>query len=173
MQAVEIIAALLRLSPEAEWKCLLSAIEVSLTAQHSVSEFASGLGLKEAVSGYSLHLVPVAVYAWMRHPGDYRAALISVLQYGGDTHTTGAILGALAGASGGKRSIPAEWLNSLCEWPRSHFVVEQIAARLAEQKSSAYARGQVQFFWPGLIVRNLFLLAVVLVHGFRRLLPPY
>jgi hypothetical protein len=109
----------------------------------------------------------------MRHPGDYRAALISVLQYGGDTHTTGAILGALAGASGGKRSIPAEWLNSLCEWPRSHFVVEQIAARLAEQKSSAYARGQVQFFWPGLIVRNLFLLAVVLVHGFRRLLPPY
>jgi ADP-ribosylglycohydrolase len=171
--ASELVAALLGLSPEAEWKGLLTEIEASLKAQHSVSEFACSLGLKSAVSGYSLHVVPVALYAWLRHPDDYRTALISVLECGGDTDTTGAILGALAGASGGKRSIPAQWLNSLCEWPRSHFVVEQIAARLAEQKSSAHARGQVQFFWPGLIVRNLFFLAVVLVHGFRRLLPPY
>lgn len=168
-----IVPVLLRLSPEAEWKELLTAIELSLKAQHSVSEFACGLGLKKAVSGYSLHVVPVALYAWLRHPGDFRAALISILECGGDTYTAGAILGALAGVSGGRNSIPAEWLNALWEWPRSRFVVEQIAACLAEQKSSGQAHGPVRFCWPGLILRNLLFLAVVLVHGFRRLLPPY
>ena len=168
-----IVPVVLRLSPEAEWKELLTAIELSLKAQHSVSEFACGLGLKKAVSGYSLHVVPVALYAWLRHPGDFRAALISILECGGDTYTAGAILGALAGVSGGRNSIPAEWLNALWEWPRSRSVVEQIAACLAEQKSSGQAHGPVRFCWPGLILRNLLFLAVVLVHGFRRLLPPY
>ena len=73
------VPVLFRLSPETEWKKLLTAIELSLNTQHSVSEFAWGLGLKKAVSGYSLHVVPVALYAWLRHPGDFRAALISVL----------------------------------------------------------------------------------------------
>lgn len=169
----ELISTLLPLSPETEWKRILTAIEVSLKAQHSVSEFTGVLGLKRAVSGYSLHVVPVALYAWLRHPGDFRTALISVLDCGGDTDTAGAILGALAGASGGKHSIPTEWLNSLWEWPRSHSVIEEIAARMAEQKSSAQARGPVHFFWPGIILRNFLFFAVVLVHGLRRLLPPY
>jgi ADP-ribosylglycohydrolase len=169
----EIVAALMRLSPKAEWKGLLTAIEISLKAQHSVSEFACGLGLKRAVSGYSLHVVPLALYAWLRHPGNFRAALISVLECGGDTDTTGAILGALSGVSGGKGSVPSEWLNALWEWPRSRSLVEKIAARLAKQKSSSHARGPVYCFWPGLLLRNLFFFAVVLIHGFRRLLPPY
>jgi hypothetical protein len=29
------------------------------------------------------------------------------------------------------------------------------------------------YFWPGLLPRNLLFLLVVLLHGFRRLLPPY
>jgi len=169
----EVISALAQLSPEAEWKGLVAAIEASLKARHSVSDFACGLGLKKAVSGYSLHVVPVALYAWLRHPWDFRKALISVLECGGDTDTAGAILGALAGVTGGERSIPAEWLNALWEWPRSPSFVKQVAASLAEQKSSGQAHGPVRFCWPGLILRNLLFLAVVLFHGFRRMLPPY
>jgi ADP-ribosylglycohydrolase len=169
----EVISALRQLSSEEEWERLFTAIEASLKAQHSVSEFACGLGLKKAVSGYSLHVVPVALFAWLRHPDDFGVALSSVLECGGDTDTAGAILGALAGVSGGNRSIPAEWLNALWEWPRSRSFVEKIATRLAEQKSSEQARGPVHFFWPGLVLRNLLFFAVVLIHGFRRLLPPY
>jgi ADP-ribosylglycohydrolase len=168
-----VISVLRQLSPEGEWKRLLAAIETSLEAQHSTPEFAGSLGLKKAVSGYSLHIVPVALYAWLRYPNDFRTALISVLECGGDTDTTGAILGALSGVSGGKGSIPSEWLNALWEWPHSRSLVEKIAARLAEQKSSRCARGPVYCFWPGLLLRNLFFFAVVLIHGFRRLLPPY
>lgn len=131
------------------------------------------LGLKRAVSGYSLHVVPVALYAWLHHAGDFRTALISVLECGGDTDTAGAILGALAGTSGSKRSIPTERLNGLWDWPRSRSFVEKIATRLAKQKWSAHASGPVHFFWPGIIPRNFLFFAVVLVHGLRRLLPPY
>jgi ADP-ribosyl-[dinitrogen reductase] hydrolase len=163
-----ILPALMDLSHEEEWAKLITAIELSLKAEKSVSEFACSLGLKKAVTGYSLHVVPVAVYAWLRHPGDFRTALISVLECGGDTDTAGAILGALAGVSGGKRTIPAEWLSTILEWPRSRSVMERIAARLAEEPE-----GQVHYFWPGLIPRNLLFFLTVIIHGFRRLLPPY
>jgi ADP-ribosyl-[dinitrogen reductase] hydrolase len=169
----KILSALVDLSHEEEWANLITTIELSLKANKSVSEFACSLGLRKAVTGYSLHVVPVALYAWLRHPGDFRTALISVLECGGDTDTAGAILGALAGVSGGKRTIPAEWLSTILEWPRSRSVMERIAVRLAEQQLSEEPKGQVHFFWPGLIPRNLLFFSTVLIHGFRRLLPPY
>lgn len=171
--ASQVISVLRRLSSETEWQNTLAALEFSLNQRESVSDFAARLGLKRAVSGYSMHVVPVAIYAWLRHPGDFRAALVSALECGGDTNTVGAVVGALAGVSMGKQGIPIEWLDTICEWPRSVSVMGQIAARLATQKTSGQPRGPVHFFWPGLIPRNLLFLTTILVHGFRRLLPPY
>ena len=71
-------------------------------------EFADELGLQRGVTGYAYYSVPVALYAWLRHPDDFRYALISVLDCGGDTDTVGAILGALMGARLGRRTIPPE-----------------------------------------------------------------
>ena len=54
--------------------------------------------------------------------------------------------------------------------------VKRLAERLARQfpvAGEAVRQGPVPLFWPGLIPRNLLFLAVVLGHGFRRLLPPY
>lgn len=148
-------------------------MDSSLKTLQSVPEFARAMGLMRAVSGYSLHVMPVAIYAWLRHPVDFRAALISALNCGGDTDTVGAITGALAGLTGGKRSIPHEWLNAVREWPCSCLVIERIADRLDEQKSAGNRIGPVQYFWPGRILRNPLFLAIVLAHGVRRLLPPY
>jgi hypothetical protein len=52
-------------------------------------------------------------------------------------------------------------------------LLEQIAGKLAQQKETGRALGPVRYFWPGLILRNLVFLVVVLIHGFRRLAPPY
>jgi ADP-ribosylglycohydrolase len=172
-EGAHVISVLRRLSSETEWQAIVATMEISLGGRQSVSEFAVRLGLKRAVSGYSMHVVPVAIYAWLRHPGDFRSALISALECGGDTDTVGAIVGALAGVNMGKRGIPVEWLNSICEWPRSVAVVEQIATRLAAQNTSARSRASVHYFWPGLVPRNLLFLATIIVHGFRRMLPPY
>jgi len=169
----QVLSELQKLCAESDWLKILTAIEASLATRHSVSEFARTMELENAVSGYAMHVVPVAIYAWLRHPGDFRVALTSVLECGGDTDTAGAIAGALAGASIGRRGIPSEWQGAIWEWPRSRSFVEQIATRLAKQAISKRSQSPVHYFWLGVVPRNLLFLAAVLLHGFRRLAPPY
>lgn len=167
------LTMLRRLSAEAEWQLTLSQIESGFTAQRSVANFVRSLGLNRGVSGYSLHVVAVAVYSWLRHPGDFRSALTAVLDCGGDTDTVGAILGALMGASVGAKGIPAEWLGAIWEWPRSVTFMRRVAVELAGQAGSPEGAGQVRYFWPATIPRNLLFMAAVLAHGLRRLAPPF
>ena len=104
---------------------------------------------------------------------DFRKALESALDCGGDTDTVGAIVGAIVGAKVGKEGLPPELIAGVCEWPRSISLLEKVAARLSQQKDTTQALGPIQYFWPGLIVRNFIFLVVVLIHGFRRLVPPF
>lgn len=171
-------AALLRQLDEAvsspDLRTALRTVGTHLERGASVTELADALGLAHGVTGYTLHTVPVALYAWLRHREDFRAALEGVILLGGDTDSTGAIVGALAGATVGPRGIPPEWVAGLVEWPRSVAWLERLAGRLSAQFPMGGAPnrlGPLPLFWPGLLPRNLLLLAVVLVHGFRRLLP--
>jgi len=148
-------------------------LERGLSKGTSVLDFADALGLRRSVSGYSYHSVPIALFAWLRFPGDFREALTSALNCGGDTDTMGAIVGALAGASVRISGIPSEWLNRICEWPRSLKVMDRAAERLARQNKVGKPLDPIEYFWPALAPRNLAFLIVVLAHGFRRLAPPY
>lgn len=173
LQSAQLFAVLCELSVEAEWLSVLSRMESGLTRKISVAEFARTMGLERGVTGYSLHVVPVAIFAWLRHPDNFHTALTSALDCGGDTDTVGAILGAITGASVGEEGIPAEWRDSIWEWPRSVPFMRRVAARLAEEVTSRTRTGPVRYFWPAVIPRNLLFLATVLAHGFRRLAPPY
>ncbi|MGC3961044.1 MAG: ADP-ribosylglycohydrolase family protein [Verrucomicrobiota bacterium] len=137
----ETINLLRSLATETDWQFVISQIEAHLAEQRSVEEFARALGLTRGVSGYSLHVVPVAIYAWLRHPDDFRRAMISALECGGDTDTVGAILGALMGANLGKSGIPLDWRDHLWEWPRSVGFVKQVATNLAaRQRGLSFGR---------------------------------
>ena len=166
------IRELRALGDDSEWPTICDTLEASLQRKESVEAFARGLGLGNGVSGYAYHTVPVALYAWMRHPGDFRAALEGVLNCGGDTDTAGAIAGGVAGAAAGAEGIPAQWLSGVVEWPRTLEVMREAAARLAAPKRAGRPAGPVGYFWPGVAVRNAFFLAAVLFHGLRRLGPP-
>jgi hypothetical protein len=121
------------------------------------------------------HTVPVSLYCWLRWPGDFRAGASAAVRAGGDTDTVAAIVGALIGATNGPDAIPADWLDGLAEWPRSVSWMRRLAAELAAAAEDwpASAGRAVPLFWPGLLPRNVWFLAVVLGHGVRRLLPPY
>jgi len=136
---------------------------------------AAEIGCRKGVSGYVVHTVPMALLCWLRHPGDFRSAVEEVILLGGDTDTTGAITGALAGATVGQAGIPAAWLDGLWEWPRSVAWMNRLADRLAGGASggSPGRPGPLRLFWPGLLARNALFLAIILRHGLRRLLPPY
>ena len=157
------------LSTDGEWLRICKLLADGLSSRQSVKQFAEALGLKLAVTGYAFHTVPVALFAWLRHRGNYRDTLQSVIRCGGDTDTTAAIAGSLAGCDVGREEIPDEWLDNLKDWPRSKEWLSCVALRLAESDSQK----PVRLFWPGIIPRNLLFVTTVLVHGLRRLLPPY
>jgi ADP-ribosyl-[dinitrogen reductase] hydrolase len=152
-----------------EWRSLLLLIATHRASNHSLATFAEALGLLSGVTGYMYHTVPVAIYAWLVHFGDFAATLEGVIALGGDTDSVGAVAGALAGAVTGLAGIPMAWRTRILDWPRGEKVYLTVASRLVGQT----AGGPVRYFWPGVPVRNALFLAVVLAHGFRRLGPPY
>jgi ADP-ribosyl-[dinitrogen reductase] hydrolase len=151
---------------DAELMAALDRVEQALVRHLEPIELAREVGLERGVTGYVHHTVPVCLHAWLRSPGDFRQAVGDVVVLGGDSDTTGAIVGALAGASTGEAGIPAEWL-AITDFPRSLSWIRQLAVRLAERS------GPLPLWWPVVPVRNALFMAIVLGTGLRRLFPPY
>ena len=122
----------------------------------------------ENVKGFVVDTVAFALAAWKRHPRDYRAAILEAVRAGGDTDTVAAIVGGIVGAAVGREGIPREWLDGMAEWPRSVAWMERLGGRLASED-----KRPLPVFVPLVLVRNVFFMVVVLLHGLRRLLPPY
>ena len=152
---------------------LIEKIRVSAGSGQTTEDFAVSLGLTEGVSGYVCHTVPIALHAWLRFPDDYEQAVLSVIRCGGDTDTTGAIVGALVGASVGRDGIRADWRAGLWEWPRTSARMEQLGGWLADSLADGKHRPPVRINPVAVLGRNILFLIVILLHGFRRLLPPY
>lgn len=147
----------------------LDVVERWLQGGEAPAALAAELGLSRGVTGYVNHTVPVVLGCWLRFPADVRAAVEAVVELGGDTDSTGALVGALAGVTGGEAAVPRAWLDRLWEWPRSVAWLRRLAVRLAHPEGT----GPLPLAWPLLLPRNLLFAITVLAHGFRRLLPPY
>ncbi len=158
---------------DAAWQAIVDDIEEALSQQLTVEAFAAALGLADGVTGYVYHTVPVALFAWHRHFGDFKSTLEAVYYCGGDTDTVGAIAGALAGTAVGEAGMPKTWLKGLIDWPRSKRHLRRIARRLSDQRSRGGAAGPVGYFWPGILPRNAAVLILTLLHLCRRAAPPY
>jgi ADP-ribosyl-[dinitrogen reductase] hydrolase len=141
-----------------------------LNRQSSPDEFAHAIALDRGVTGYINHTVPVALFCWLRHPRDFRAAVESAILLGGDTDTVGAITGALAGATQGVNAIPASWVRGICDYPWSVDRMRRLAHVLSIPDAS---HSGIQPLWPAVLARNLVFALVVISHALRRLLPPY
>lgn len=156
-----------------EFSDLIDKVVASVRKGETTEAFAAQMGLSRGVSGYIFHTVPVAVHAWLRNQGDYRRGVLEVIRCGGDTDTAAAIAGAIIGARVGREGIPGEWLDGLCEWPRSLSWMEELGERLYSVQKNRRPQSAVPVFPPAVFLRNIFFMIVVLLHGFRRLLPPY
>jgi len=139
-------------------------LRVSLQAGESVEDYANSISRKPGfVSGFAPETACVAIYAWLRHRGDFRMTIESVVKAGGDTDTVGFVAGSIAGAECDPDRLAPDWLANLRDWPIHAGFIERIAAG----NKSRYPN------WPMSLVRNMCFLLIVLTHGFRRLLPPY
>ena len=168
-----LLQALSNLSELSEWTAIIAKMGAGLAREHPTTNFTREMGVGRGVSGYAFQSVPVAIYAALRHRSDFASALSEAIACGGDTDTVGAIAGALVGARVGVAGIPAPWRRGIVEWPRSLSLLQRVGERLDRQLEAPSALGPVPYFWPAIPLRNLTFLAIVLAHGFRRLLPPY
>ena len=135
-----------------------------LGAGESVEDYANSISKKPGfVSGFAPDTACVAIYAWLRHRGDFRMTVESVVKAGGDTDTVGFVAGSIAGVECGPDHLVPDWLANLRDWPLHARFIERIAAG----NWSRYPN------WPISLIRNMCFLVIVLTHGFRRLLPPY
>lgn len=158
-----------RLGSEAQpFLTVLERAVRSVEAGESTQDFCRSEGLGNGVSGFSLHSIPVTLHAWLRNQTDLEAAVTEVIRCGGDTDTTGAIVGGIVGAAVGRKGIPERLLRTLFEWPRTVGWMERLGEAVDRRSAECPRLSPLS-----LLARNLLFLIVVLTHGLRRLLPPY
>ncbi len=147
-----------------EMKVRFPLLREALAAGSDVRSFADRFGRKSGfVSGFAPDTTAAALFAWLRHRGDFPATVQAVIAAGGDTDTVAFVAASLAGIDAGVEGMPRDWIAGLRDWPLS-------ARRLSSSEDLSGFRFPN---WPLAVGRNGIFLAVVLAHGFRRLLPPY
>jgi ADP-ribosyl-[dinitrogen reductase] hydrolase len=112
---------------------LRSELEMLFT-EHEKFRFHAYKGLS---SGYVVDTMQTVLYHFFRGR-DFEECLVETVNRGGDADTTGAIVGALAGAYYDLESIPKRWLKRM----NRHVLgeVDRLARQLVEL--SPYARGE-------------------------------
>ncbi|MCA9623165.1 MAG: ADP-ribosylglycohydrolase family protein, partial [Myxococcales bacterium] len=123
--------------------------------------------LGEGITGYIYDTVPAVLHCWTRHRGAIEPALQEIVECGGDTDTTGAILGGLAGATHGVGGIPEDWRGGIVAWPRSVSWMTRLGEALATGAKAP------RYFLPGTLLRNAAFLIAVYGQIVRRAFPPY
>lgn len=158
---------------DAELQSRLLQVAELLASGAEAEELSARLGFERGVSGYINNTVPAALFCALAYPS-FRDALEHAIMLGGDTDTTAAVTGGIAGAMHGIGAIPREWLAGLLELPGVQWT-ERLAEQLATTMPGAEGRQapSVALWWATRPLRGLLLLCTVLGHAVRRLLPPY
>jgi ADP-ribosylglycohydrolase len=160
-------------SMDSEFTALLDKMSESVMAGQNAVDFASSLGLSRGISGYIYNTVVMVLHCWLRNQHDFESGLTEIIECGGDTDTTAAILGAILGAHAGKGGIPPHLLSNLMEWPRTVQSMENLASMAHSSAVTGETGAPPPLPFAGFLARNLFFLMVVLLHELRRMLPPY
>ncbi len=143
-----------------EMRIRIPLIQEGIRSGMGVRDFADSFGRRAGhVSGFAPDTAAVAIYAWLRHRGDFREIVTSTITAGGDTDTVAFVAGSLAGIEAKHDDFPCGWLTGLQDYP--------IHAKSLARGIPTYPN------WPLSLVRNPIFLLIVLAHAFRRALPPY
>jgi ADP-ribosylglycohydrolase len=121
-------------------------------------------------SGYVVHTLAIATFAFARFGHDPMRAIREVIASGGDTDTIAAIVGAWCGARSGTAWLPADLIDRIHDGPFGPGHLRALACSLQDAEGGA-AAGPPRYSAAAALGRNLALYPVVLAHGFRRLVP--
>ena len=151
----------------------LNRVVASVEAGQDAATFIQELGCKRGVTGYIRHTVPAVMHVWLTSQDNFEQAVLRTIHLGGDTDTCAAIVGAIVGARVGEAGIPARWREQLREWPRTVPWIRALGERVSTHVGNRTNGKALGLNLLAVMLRNVVFLVVVLLHGFRRLAPPY
>lgn len=166
--AAEFARAVSEVSDDVQWRALQPLLAEACASDQPTRLLRQRLHVRLGVPGFVMCSVPFALLAWYEGHGDYARTLRLCVDAGGDVDTHAAMAGALAALSGGAQAIPPDWVRTLTDWPHGTNYLRALAQALADPQSPCPTH-----FAPGLLLRGPLFIAIVLLHGLRRLLPPY
>jgi ADP-ribosyl-[dinitrogen reductase] hydrolase len=124
-------------------------------------------------TGYIYHTLPAVLFSWLSSPADFTQCIERALDLGNDTDTTAALAGGLCATLTGPSGVPANYLRRMLDFPRSARYMRKLGAALEHSAETSEIVNPPLLLWPLLPLRNIFLIAVLLIHVVRRALPPY
>ncbi|HOM03382.1 MAG TPA: ADP-ribosylglycohydrolase family protein [Acetivibrio sp.] len=156
-----------------EFLKIIEEVVESVNNKESTKEYMERLGLRNGVSGYMYHTVPAVIHACLSYKGDFRRSIAEMIECGGDTDTTAAILGGILGGSVTAKGIPEDLQKNIYLFPYSIKYIEDISQALASKNEKAFEIRVKEPFWGLSLIRNLIFIPVIVFHVIRRMLPPY
>lgn len=121
-------------------------------------------------SGFVLHTTALGAFYLARFAEEEPLTVLSrLIAAGGDTDSSGAILGGWVGALHGESALP-DLVNRIHDGPFGPTHLRALAAALARRAAGETA-APPRYSPAAALLRNLSLYPVILAHGFRRLLP--
>ncbi len=150
---------------------LHSVTEAVKTSQH-LRDWIKNTFQKETVSGYMYHTVPAVFFVVSQHPDDPMRGLQTLIAAGGDVDTTCAIAGGIWGVKYGEELLQS-CKGRLAEPKLTPAFMQALSEQAEIATQSQQAQAPKRFGGVITLIRNLIFLLIVLVHGVRRLLPPY
>lgn len=174
----ELLQLLLAHIRDSELKGYLQAVFEAAQTKQSLNdvmyELMQNKSLKKGISGYMYHTIPAVMFAYFRYPYQPIKGLQCLIQAGGDVDTTCAIAGGIWGVNHGQVMFDCtygKWLEPKITPSFLQKLANQVT-QLNQQESKPKPK-PVKFGGIITLIRNLVFLMIVLLHGFRRLLPPY
>jgi hypothetical protein len=89
-----------------------------------------------------------------------------VILCGGDTDTTGAIVGSIVGANG--ETLPKEWSEDIVDYPISVSFIKENAKKLTQVLQEQKPTKAPKTCWLLTLIRNMVFLMIVLVVSITR-----
>lgn len=168
--AIVILDRMREIAVAPEWSQPLNQIQEAVAGRISVEDFADRMGFARGVSSYAVHTMIMVLFIWLRHRGDFNAIVREAIACGGDTDSVAAIAGGIAGAE--TMEFDPCWTGRMCDYPHSIDYLHRLGDALG-QSADGKSTAQPSICKLAIIPRNIIFLTVVLLHGFRRMFPPY
>ncbi len=153
---------------------ILNNLKICLEKNMTLKEYADSIGLSKGVTGYMYHTIPIVLYCWLYHQNknDFNSSIKDIISLGGDTDTTGAILGGILGSKGDLNSINKNWINNIIEPQLSIKKLEETGLILSEciENNFETKSKKIPNYFIINFIRNILFTIIVLLHGFKRIL---